>query len=200
MLEWFQQGGLIMWILLAVSVLSWCVIFERFYVILIESRNASRLGKKLDRTGFDRNAVLEALGDSSSALAAVLRGVGENARLKKEDNLFLTRSMIREQTGRLERGLTFLEIAASASPLLGLLGTVLGMVEVFGVIAKIGVGDPTLLSSGISRALNTTVFGLIVAIPALAAYSVYGRKIENLVRSIEKYATRALSEIYRSNR
>lgn len=199
MLEWFHQGGMIMWILLIISTLSWCFIFERFYVIYFEMKKAKDVHKHLNKTGYEANNVIDCIRQQSTAFTNVMNVVCENNNLKKEDNMLLTRSQLKEETEKLQRGLTTLEIAASISPLLGLLGTVLGMVEVFGIIAKVGLGDPGILSSGISKALNTTVFGLIVAIPSLAAFSIYERKIEKLIRLIEKSATITLSKIYGAN-
>jgi len=200
MLQWFNEGGIIMWILLTLSIVSWCFIFERLYVIVTESRAAVCIKKQLKESAYRQGEVLRIIGENASAMAEVLRVACDNEREKKEENVVLTRTQLREETSKLQRGLTFLEIAASVSPLLGLLGTVLGMVEVFSVIAKIGVGDPTALSSGISKALNTTVFGLIVAIPSLAAFSFYERKIENLVRSVDQCATLTLTEMYKDKK
>ena len=116
--------------------------------------------------------------------------------MKREDNLHLSQSHLNEEVGKMERGLTLLEIAAGAAPLLGLLGTVLGMVDIFSVVSEAGVGNPLLLSKGISKALNTTVFGLIVAIPAFTAFTLYERKIEKLVLLIDQCATQTFTKIY----
>jgi biopolymer transport protein ExbB len=95
----------------------------------------------------------------------------------------------RTQVAQLERGLTLLEIIAGASPLLGLLGTVLGMITVFSAISREGIGNPQVLSSGISEALVTTVAGLCVAIPALAMHSWLSRRVDDFATEMQERAT-----------
>ncbi|MAE16273.1 MAG: biopolymer transporter ExbB [Deltaproteobacteria bacterium] len=97
---------------------------------------------------------------------------------------------LRDQAHRerhtLERGLTTLEVIAGIAPLLGLLGTTLGMIEVFQNLALAGPGRNEALSRGISEALLTTVLGLGIGIPALVAHSLFARKIEALSLRIEE--------------
>jgi len=200
MFEWFNDGGLVMWILLCISLISWAVIFERTWVLFRETKTTLIFKKELDENDYSEQEVGLLVPRYPSVLGAVLGTVCENKHLLREDNTLLTRTRLNEEVGHLERGLTMLEVAAGISPLLGLLGTVLGMVEVFGVIAVVGVGDPSILSGGISKALNTTVFGLVTAIPALAAFSLFDRRINKMTRLIEKCATLTLSGIYANER
>ena len=86
----------------------------------------------------------------------------------------------------LERYLTLLGTIASVTPLLGLLGTVLGMIKVFTVISNIGVGDPSVLASGIGESLITTAAGLTVAIPAIAFHRYFNRLIDRHVMELER--------------
>ena len=81
-------------------------------------------------------------------------------------------------------------------PLLGLLGTVLGMSQVFDVIADVGLGETKAFSAGIAQALRTTIIGLGVAIPSLIAYTSFDRKVDNLVLEMEKYSMFLLNRIY----
>jgi biopolymer transport protein ExbB len=94
----------------------------------------------------------------------------------------------RRQVRSLERGLGVLETVAAVSPILGLLGTVVGMIKVFKIISIQGVGEASALSGGISEALITTAAGLTVAIPALVFYNYFSLKAENLVHEIEDHA------------
>jgi len=91
----------------------------------------------------------------------------------------------RREVKRLERYLVVLETVAAASPLMGLLGTVFGMIKVFAVISIEGVGVATRLSGGIAEALITTAFGLLIGIPALVAYNLFDSRVENYVIKIE---------------
>ena len=101
----------------------------------------------------------------------------------------------RQESGKMEKGLVVLETVAGISPLMGLLGTVLGMIEVFQVISEQGLGQTQNLSSGISQALITTVVGLTIAIPALIAYNYLNHKVENLILEIEDYSRKLLDRI-----
>lgn len=87
---------------------------------------------------------------------------------------------------RLERWVPFLALAAAAAPLLGLLGTVTGMINTFNMITVFGTGDPKTLAGGISEALITTEFGLVVAIPALLLHAVISRKVKGVLGSMEQ--------------
>ncbi len=102
----------------------------------------------------------------------------------------------RTQVGTMERGLTVLEIIANVSPLLGLLGTVLGMVTVFNAITVEGIGNPRVLSEGISQALITTVAGLIVAIPAFAFHSWLSGRVDDMATEMHERATAFISKLH----
>jgi biopolymer transport protein ExbB len=107
-----------------------------------------------------------------------------------------------EDTGRhvihdLERYLNSLGTIAAVSPLLGLLGTVIGMVKVFTAITTAGVGNPSVLAGGISEALITTAAGLTVAIPSLIGYRYLRGRIDELVVEMEKEAMKLVDTLHR---
>lgn len=87
---------------------------------------------------------------------------------------------------RLQQWLPFIAITAAIAPLLGLLGTVSGMISTFSALSVVGTGDPKLLSGGISEALVTTLFGLVVAIPALILHSLLSRRSQGIIQTTEK--------------
>jgi biopolymer transport protein ExbB len=103
----------------------------------------------------------------------------------------------RQETMRLERHLVWLLTIAQAAPLLGLLGTVLGMIKVFASISISGLGDPQALSEGISEAMITTAVGLGIGIPTLVAYNVLSAKAEALISEIEAHASRLVARLRR---
>ncbi len=110
-----------------------------------------------------------------------------------------------EDTGRhvvheLERYLDTLGTVAAISPLLGLLGTVIGMVKVFAAITTHGVGNPTVLAGGISEALITTAAGLTVAIPALIGYRYYRNRVDTLVVDMEKEVIKLVEALHRQKK
>ena len=98
----------------------------------------------------------------------------------------------RQEVGSLEKGLVVMETIASIAPLLGLLGTVIGMIKVFNVIQQQGLGQTQALSGGISEALITTVVGLSIGIPSVVGYTFFTDKAENLILDIEKYTSKLL--------
>jgi biopolymer transport protein ExbB len=101
----------------------------------------------------------------------------------------------RREVKRLERYMVILETVAAASPLLGLLGTVLGMIKVFSVISIAGVGQAGLLSGGIAEALITTAFGLSIGIPALVAFNLLDTRVDTLVVRIDTHSHQLLKQL-----
>ncbi|MDD3050210.1 MAG: MotA/TolQ/ExbB proton channel family protein [Candidatus Cloacimonetes bacterium] len=101
----------------------------------------------------------------------------------------------RQEIRTLEKGLDILETIATITPILGLLGTVLGMIKVFNVISAKGIGDPALLSGGISEALITTAVGLSIGIPTLIFFNYFTRKTENIILDIEKISNDLMRKI-----
>jgi biopolymer transport protein ExbB len=101
----------------------------------------------------------------------------------------------RQKTTLLERHLVWLQTIAQAAPLLGLLGTVLGMIKMFASMSLSGLGDPQALSAGISEAMLTTALGLAIGIPTLVAYNVLAAKAEGLVTEIEAHASFLVSKL-----
>jgi len=101
----------------------------------------------------------------------------------------------RQEGVRLTRRLGILETVAAVAPLLGLLGTVLGMIRVFTTISAAGLGNPETLSSGISEAMVTTAAGLIVGIPSLVAYNWLNGRAENIIFELEFYAAKVLDTL-----
>lgn len=103
----------------------------------------------------------------------------------------------RQEMRKLGKGLGILETVAAIAPLMGLVGTVLGMIKVFGVIKEQGVGQAAALSGGISEALLTTVTGLFIGIPALIFYNYFSHKAENFVLDIEKHSGVLIKKLHR---
>ena len=192
MIEFIQQGGLVMYIILAASILSLTIIFERGWSL--------------------RRSVVMPLAEIQQIETAVRAGdVKEAMRICQENNTAMSRILwvslanrgvsrsvlkeILEETGRqevahMDRFIGILGVIAATAPLLGLLGTVIGMIEVFQQISLVGVGKADALAGGISKALNTTAFGLSVAIPSLVAYRYYEARVDRFVLEIEQHALR----------
>ena len=119
----------------------------------------------------------------------------ENMNLPNGELTSLVSEQGRQEARSLEKGLVILETVAGIAPLLGLLGTVLGMIKVFTVVSQQGVGQAQALSGGISEALLTTVAGLSIGIPALVVFNYFTNKAENLMMDIEKFTSKLLRKL-----
>lgn len=127
--------------------------------------------------------------------ANVIRVGLESRHLPKEEIKETLVDAGRQEVRTLERGLVILETVAGISPLLGLLGTVIGILKVFNVISTLGVGQAAALSGGISEALITTVVGLVIGIPAVVVFNYFTHKAENFIMDIEKYSSALLKTV-----
>jgi len=174
--ERVRQGGLIGYFILALGGIGLLLGLERIVVLVLASRRAKAAAAT---GGEDREHPINDIRRVASDpkyLADV------DAMSAKLDEIVATAAQ------RLRRGLPTLAIFAAVSPLLGLLGTVTGMIETFQVITLFGAGDPRLMSGGISQALITTQLGLAVAIPLLLVHSWLQGRANNLVANLDEFA------------
>ena len=198
--EWFVQGGIAMWPLLLCSVAGVAIVIERVWALQRKRVVSPTLADAIDRQGSmpDLKERVKVLSESDrSVLGELVHVALSHASLAKHENVEAVQSVARQIVGRLERGLTTLSLIAEVSPLLGLLGTVSGMVHLFMDVAEHGLGEPTAISRGIFEALIATLSGLAVAIPALTAYMYLRRRIELLVLEMERHTNELLTRLYR---
>jgi len=133
---------------------------------------------------------------TNSPLGAVLAAGLVNRKYGREMMRVSLEEAGRQVVNELERFLNTLGTIASITPLLGLLGTVVGMIKVFALITSSGVGDPSVLAGGISEALITTAAGLAVAIPSLMFYRFFEGRVVYLVLRMEEEALRLVDVIH----
>lgn len=183
--------------LLLASVLGLAIVIERAFslrsrkVLVPEIISAINEIKNMEDVRVTERICEANLGPFANIVLVALR----NQDLPREELKETILDQGRQQVRILERGLVALETIAGVSPLLGLMGTVLGMIKVFNVISQQGIGQASVLSGGISEALITTVTGLAIGIPALVAFNFFTNKAENLVMDIEKYSSTLLQKI-----
>ena len=197
MIQLLFRGGYTMIPILLCSVVSLAVIIERAFSLRAGRVLPPSLVKGLEGPDRSLEKLAGKLEGERGILARVLAAGLENRGISLEQNREILQAAEKAAASRLERGLTLLEIVAVISPLLGLLGTVIGMVQVFDVISQVGAGHAQALSRGISQALISTIAGLVVAIPALIAHSVYSRKVDSLLLRIEQATARLLLRLSR---
>ena len=192
-MDFVLQGGLIMIPLLVCSILSLTIIIERFF-----SLRKSKIFPKSVLTLVDRGETdLSSLKNNfkTSPLPSILRLIQSKQNNTYPQVLEEIELNGRQAVSELRKGLVVLEIIAVVSPLLGLLGTVIGMVDVFEVVAKEGLGQAQAFSAGISKALVTTIAGLGIAIPTLVAHGYFVKKVETFQLDLEYYAHRFFQQI-----
>ena len=199
LLSIIQAAGWPIWPLILCSILALAFTVERF----ISLKNSRVLGSGLvdEAIGISRTAVpapetVNQLAQHSAlgeVLAAGWRAINNNPRCSPDEMRAAMEAAGRTVTHRLERYLPALATIASAAPLPGLLGTVIGMIEIFGSQAPSGAlsgGNPAQLAHGISVALYNTAFGLIVAIPALIFWRYFRARVDGYTLELELSAER----------
>ncbi|NOZ57584.1 MAG: MotA/TolQ/ExbB proton channel family protein [Calditrichaeota bacterium] len=191
------KGGVMMIPLAFFSILGLAVFIEKLIVLRRKAVLTPEIVRLIENLhDEDEVAQLRALCKvKPGPFARIVALALENRNLPKEEIEGLIEEQGRQEVRVLERGLVALETVAGASPLLGLLGTVLGMIKVFHVIAVQGVGQAAPLSAGISEALITTAAGLSIGIPALVAYNYFASRAEGLILDIEKYSSLLLRRL-----
>jgi biopolymer transport protein ExbB len=131
-----------------------------------------------------------------SPLSRLLLLAGQRRSWPKAENASALETAARHEVATMERRLVILEIVVGAAPLLGLFGTIYGLIELFGGLGEVGLGDNSLLARGIALALYSTLLGLFAAIPALVAWSYYNRKVEALAVEMAALCDRFLIRQY----
>lgn len=188
MLELLKAGGWVMWPLMAISVIALAIVLERFWALRRKTVLPAGLGDEvrewarnphLDPKHIDALRENSPLGEVLAAALDVRERPREIIRERIED-------IGRHVLHRLERFMNTLGTIASAAPMLGLLGTVIGMMRLFLGILDHGVGDMTQLAGGIGQALITTAAGICVAIPALVFHRYFRGLIAAYVIEMER--------------
>ncbi|HEY4533822.1 MAG TPA: MotA/TolQ/ExbB proton channel family protein [Fusobacterium sp.] len=199
-MQFMKIGGLLMWFIFALGVLGLYAILERTIYFMIREKNSiANLNKKL-KDMLEKNRIKEAivyLNSNKSSSARVLQAILIYGYKENKKSLEALEEKGKEvaiqQLRHLERNMWLISVAAHVAPLVGLLGTVTGMIKAFQAVALHGTGDPAVLAKGISEALYTTAGGLFVAIPAMILYNYYNKKIDSIISDMEQSSTELLN-------
>lgn len=201
MLELMQAGGWLMLPILVCSVVASAIVLERLWTLRRRRVMPNGLVTQIwrwYREGELTDERIDAI-RQGSPLGRMLTAGLINREHSREVMKEAINDTGRQVVAKLERFLNTLGTIASVAPLLGLLGTVIGMIDVFGVIMNAGVGDAGVLAGGISKALITTAAGLSVAIPALMFYRYFNSRVSKLAIALEEQALR-LVEVMKGER
>lgn len=190
MVEYMRAGGVIMWIIALLSFIALTVVLERLFLLVRSQTDPGRLEAALSaalRSG-DLASARDIADASDSSLHRFFRAVLPHWGLPDEAMKVLAERRVRRELYRLEKRLPVLEVVARIAPLLGLLGTVLGMVEMFRSLHQGGAIDAAAVTGGIWKALFTTVAGLAAAIPTVLAHGMLQSAVDSRSEALERAA------------
>ncbi|ATH08496.1 biopolymer transporter ExbB [Halobacteriovorax marinus] len=164
-IDYIEQGGVIMYILLALNIIGFAIMISKFFILTKESKRSSQVANEL-----------------SDRVKTVTKDSDTNTIIE------IAKQELSNHIAGLEKGLNTVKIIASISPLLGLLGTVIGVLVAFKVMSQTGLNNPASFAQGISMALITTVGGMIVAIPHYIGHNY-------LIGMVDQFETRLEKEL-----
>jgi biopolymer transport protein ExbB len=185
--DWFIKGGPVMFPLAALSIVGLAIIIERLWTLrpsrFLDPAQVAVVTELLAARDFGR--ALTYCDEHDGPFPTLVHTLVENRAAPYDELRELLEDNGRHELRQLQRGLPALATVVASAPLLGLLGTVLGMIQVFEAVSLEGTVRGDLLSGGIAQALITTAAGLIIAIPALFLHSYLDGRADELLHSIE---------------
>jgi biopolymer transport protein ExbB len=198
-LSFFIQGGIFMAPLVLCSVLAVTIMLERGVALrrqLIIKPNLARAIIDL-RYGEDTTLIEQLSSGEETTLSRLVSSCLQHMPWPKAENMEALQTRARAEVVAMERGLVILEICVGIGPLLGLLGTINGLITIFAQAKEQGLATQgVFIASGISEALHCTVAGLVVAIPSLIAFSIFSRRVENFAVELESLCSDLLIKLY----
>ncbi|MCP4221394.1 MAG: MotA/TolQ/ExbB proton channel family protein [bacterium] len=195
--QFLGKGGFVIYPLILCSIAGLAVVIEKMLTLRRKKVLIPEIVSVLDniKGPEDIGLALSICEKHRGPFANIVRMGLESRELPKDEIKENLLDQGRQEVAHLEKGLVFLETIAGIAPLLGLLGTVIGILKVFQVISVMGMGQASALSGGISEALITTIVGLSIGIPAVVGFNMFTKKAETLVLEIEKYSALLLKKV-----
>jgi len=194
MVDFIVKGGVVLWIIMGLSLVGLAIVVERLLYFrrigVDEDKLLSRVRASVEKGHYDEAMAI--CDTNESPMSALIKAGIEHRGYSEMEQKELLKDAASQETPRLERNISALGTIAHIAPLLGLLGTVTGTMEAFGVLGRFGaVADPSILAAGVSEALITTVGGIVVAVPAVIFYNFLVGKV-NLILVKMEYQVNAL--------
>ena len=194
----FKKGGIVMYPLMLVAIIALLLFLERFIMLSYRGKIGRRFSKKMNELVAEKkfedaaNLCLQ----KETSLSRVLFAVLNKAKDSRENaERSLNEALLREQP-KLERRMGLLAAMGTIAPLLGLLGTVTGIITLFTVITEVGTNDARVLAGGISEALITTEMGLVIAIPVMILHGLLSEKIEKITSELYVQSIWLLNQVF----
>ena len=205
LLHYFIAGGIFMWGILLASICGVAVILEKLWIFLMKEKEFTREYRKQLYKALkteSKEEIIKIAKSKRDSISKIITKAMENIDLDldkiEESEKEYLEEVIKEavlgQTGRLEKGMWLLGAVVNTAPQLGLLGTVTGMITSFSALSASAESSKT-VAAGISEALYTTAFGLIVAIPALIFYNYFNRRIDAVALEMERAALHIMGRV-----
>lgn len=194
----FKKGGIVMYPLMLTAIFALLLSLERFLVLMIRGRLSKKFMKKIDAMVSEKkyDEAAQLCFKKNTSLSMVMFVVLNKASETREVAEKSLQEMLLWEQPRLERRMGLLAAMGSIAPLLGLLGTVTGIITLFTVITEVGTNDARVLAGGISEALVTTETGLVIAIPVMILHGLLSEKIEKLTSELYARSTSLLNKIF----
>src|SRR2546423_6987751 len=199
MVNFLNKGGPFMWQLLLCSIVTVATIVLGALTLQQKKVLPLVIESEIERLipGGSAERLVRIVNDDNSSLAGVVRTALQHLRWPRSENIESVQTRARRELVRLERGLIVLEVVTGIAPLIGLIGTVSGLVHVFsGLGLSTGASDTKAVALGISEALNCTIFGLSIAVPALISFSYFSKKIEVMSVEMESLVSDLIAKCY----
>lgn len=197
MYQFVMKGGYLMYPIMICSIITLAILFERLFAL----RRSRIIPEKfiievsdLVRQERMEDAMTQCRLNNSSIARVLMAGISRHKKTRMQVKEAIE-DVGRLEAANLERFLTVLGTIAGIAPLLGLLGTVTGMIKAFSVISQAGIGNPQMLAGGISEALITTAAGLTVAIPAFVFYKLLRSRVDKRILRMERVSIEILDLI-----
>ena len=189
MIYWFTRGGMVMYLLLAASIISLAIIIERFRYYQRKAVNVeeycNKLTQRLQSDSIDE--LLESLQEKERA-ADIMVAAGLRAAKGNRNVEAAMESAAQLEAAKLKKGLPILSMLVTLAPILGLMGTVVGMIQSFSIF-DVQAGSPMAITGGVGEALVATATGLAVAVIALVGHSFFSYSLDNILTKLEQISS-----------
>jgi len=195
----FTKGGVFMWPLLVCSIVAVTTIIVRAFALREKNVLPLVIESEMERLvpGASPERLARIVHHDPSSLARIVRVALQHLRWPRSENVEAVQTRARHEMVRLERGLVLLEVITGIAPLIGLIGTVSGLIHVFASLGlSAAAADAKQIARGISEALSCTIFGLGIAVPALVAFVYFSKKVEVMSVEMETLVVELISKCY----
>lgn len=201
MINWFIKGGIFMWPILLCSIWALGLAIERYWFYTSVRKKIEKQAKAAFKNSAEKNTREASLllSNETDVMSDILKAAWDKEHTSVSVAERSIEEVLNHHKPELEKYLSTLALFTSIQPLLGLLGTISGMIASFNVISSLGMGNPQAMASGIAEAMITTEAGLTCAIPTLLAHNFLRGKLKNILTLLQKYSARSLKELEKEN-